>query len=83
MILRLAQLKDVRIPAPVSAVVDALARIPADGDDDFGTAGSRALDELARLGVLDRLPKDRIDIPDIYRLKFRIERKGQKVKPGR
>lgn len=82
-ILRLAQLKDVRIPAPVGAVIDALARIPADGDDDFGTAGSRALDELARLGVLDRLPKDRIDIPDIYRLKFRIERKGQKVKPGR
>jgi hypothetical protein len=80
---RLKQLKDVRLPAPTGDVVQALSLTPEDTDDDFGSAGGRVLDELARLGVIDRLPKDRIDIPDIYRLHFKIERKGQKVKPSR
>jgi hypothetical protein len=52
-------------------------------EDDFGAAGEHILDELVRLGVVDRLPRGRIDIPDIYRLHFKISRRGQKVTNGR
>lgn len=82
-ITRLEHLKSIRLPAPVAEVVQAFSRTPEDAGDDFGSAGARVLDELVRLGVIDRLPKDRIDIPDIYRLRFKVDRKGQKVKPGR
>jgi len=82
-ILRLDLLKDVRLPASVSDVVNAFSRLPEEVEDDFGAAGQRILDELTRLGVVHRLPKDRVDIPDIYRLRFKIDRKGQKVTPGR
>lgn len=50
-------------------------------EDGFGTAGDRVLDKLVRLGVIQRVAKDRIDIPDIYRLHFKIDRRGQKVTP--
>jgi hypothetical protein len=82
-ILRLERLRDVLLPAAVGAVTDALSRPPGEGEDDFGTAGARVLDELTRLGVVDELPRGRLDIPDIYRLHFKLRRKGQKVTPGR
>jgi len=82
-IMRLSLLKELSLPAPVDEVVDALSNTSEEMEDDFGGAGERVLDELARLGVVDLLPKGRIDIPDIYRLRFKIGRKGQKVTPGR
>lgn len=82
-IMRLGRLHDVRLPAASGEVIDALSRVPEDGEDGFGEAGARVLEELARLGVIDKLPKDRIDIPDVYRLHFKLDRKGQKVKPSR
>lgn len=82
-IMRLKLLKDISLPASLSDVTDALSRAPEEDEDGFGMAGERILDELSRLGVIFRLPKDRIDIPDIYRLHFAIDRKGQKVTPGR
>jgi hypothetical protein len=82
-IMRLALLKDISLPASTSEITEALSKAPEEVEDDFGSAGERILDELTRLGVVDRLPKDRIDIPDIYRLRFKIDRKGQKVKPRR
>jgi hypothetical protein len=83
-IMRLELLKELSLPAPVADVVDVFSK-PLDEmiEDDFGTSGERVLDELGRLGVVARLPKDRIDIPDIYRLRFKIARRGQKGKPGR
>jgi hypothetical protein len=81
--MRLELLKDTSLPASISDVVDALSRTPEEVQDDFGAGGERILDELVRLGVVNRLPKDRVDIPDIYRLRFKIDRKGQKVMPGR
>jgi hypothetical protein len=80
-IMRLELLKDISLPAPSAEVVETLSKPPEEVEDDFGVAGERILDELARLGVVHRLPKDRIDIPDIYRLRFKIGRKGQKVTP--
>jgi hypothetical protein len=82
-IMRLDLLRDISLPASVNDVVDALSKVTQEVEDDFGMAGGRILDELTRLGVVDRLPKDRIDIPDIYRLRFKIGRKGQKITPGR
>lgn len=82
-IMRLGLLKDISLPTPASEIIEALSRPSEEIEDDFGTAGGRILDELARLGVVDRLAKDRIDIPDIYRLRFKLTRKGQKVMPGR
>lgn len=82
-IMRLELLKDISLPASAADVVQALSKAPEEVEDDFGVAGVRILDELTRLGVVDGLPKDRIDIPDIYRLRFKIGRKGQKVTPGR
>ncbi len=81
-IMRLNLLSDLSLPAGVSDVVNLLSRQNDDIEDDYGLAGERILDELTRLGVVYRLPKSRIDIPDIYRLRFKISRKGQKVKPG-
>jgi hypothetical protein len=80
---RLEQLKDIAFPAAVDEVVKALSRTTEATEDDFGNAGNRILDELARLGVVYRLAKDKIDLPDIYRLHFKINRKGQKVTPSR
>ncbi len=82
-IMRLELLRDISLPASLADIVNALAKESDEVEDDFGTAGQRILDELVRLGVVERLPKDRVDIPDIYRLRFKIDRKGQKVTPGR
>ncbi|GHG84588.1 hypothetical protein GCM10012319_40450 [Comamonas sp. KCTC 72670] len=81
-VMRLGLLSDISLPASVDDVVETLSTVQEEVDDGFGTAGERILDELARLGVVYRLPKGRIDIPDIYRLRFKISRKGQKVTPG-
>jgi hypothetical protein len=81
-IMRLELLSDISLPASVADVVEALSKTKEEVEDDFGVAGERILDELTRLGVINRLPKNRIDIPDIYRLRFKIGRKGQKVTPG-
>lgn len=82
-IMRLQLLKDISLPAAVDDLVEVLSRTHEVFEDDFGAAGGRILEELTRLGIVDRLPKDRIDIPDIYRLRFKIDRKGHKVTPGR
>jgi hypothetical protein len=82
-IMRLELLKDISLPASAAHVIGALSKMSDEVEDDFGAAGDRILDELARLGVVNPLPKDRVDIPDIYRLRFKIGRKGQKVTPGR
>lgn len=81
-IMRLELLSDISLPAAVDEVVESLSKAKEELEDDFGVAGERILDELTRLGVVNRLPKNRIDIPDIYRLRFKISRKGQKVTPG-
>jgi hypothetical protein len=80
---RLDSLKELSLPAPVSDVIQMLCRPTDEGDDGFGQAGDRVLEELTRLGAVHRLPKDRIDVPDIYRLWFKIDRKGQKITPRR
>jgi len=58
-----------RSPAAFSRPVEKMEE-----EDDFGTSGDRVLEELIRLGVVNRLPKDRIDIPDVYRLRFGVGR---------
>lgn len=39
------------------------------------------LDKLVRIGVLSMRPRDRIDVPDIYRYGFQIKRKGGVAHP--
>ena len=82
-IMRLELLKDISLPASLADVVPAFSKVSDKVEDDFGSAGESILDELARLGVVHPLPKDRLDIPDIYRLRFKIGRRGQKVTTGR
>jgi hypothetical protein len=79
---RLDLLKDLSLPAPVQDVIEAFSRPTADVDDGLGQSGERVLDELTRLGTVHRA-RDKVDVPDIYRLWFKIDRKGQKVTPRR
>lgn len=79
---RLDKLSDTSLPAAVDVVIQALSS-PVDEDDGFGSSGEKALDELVRLGVCARLPKRQIDVADIYRLKFKIDRRGQKITTAR
>jgi hypothetical protein len=78
---RLEKLWDTRLPASLDSAILALA-LPLDEEDGFGSSGEQVLEELVRLGVCKRLPKQQIDVADIYRLKFKIDRKGQKVTTG-
>lgn len=41
-----------------------------------GSDLSGVIDDLADLGVMQRLPGGRINVPDVYRLRFGIKRKG-------
>lgn len=78
---RLAALarKGLVLPLQSQAVVSALREAEENEDDGFGDSGERVLDELERLGVVTRVSKERVDIPDIYRMHFGIRRLGQKV----
>lgn len=76
-VLRLQHLRR-ELPVGVEQMVEALTE-PLEQDDGFGRSGEQVLDELVRLGVCTRLPKGKVDVADIYRLKLGIERRGQKV----
>lgn len=75
---RLKRLRDIRLPAPLESVTNALSQ-PLEDSDGFGNSGDQVLEELLRLGVCHRLPKQQIDVADIYRLEYKIDRTGQKV----
>ena len=80
---RLSQLVHDVLPLSLKAAAKLLgSQGPGDPIDGFDESGDRVLDELMRLGVVSRVGKDRIDIPDIYRLHFNIKRVGQKVAVG-
>jgi hypothetical protein len=55
--------------------VDALSRPPA-VDDGHGADGEEILRQMFELGVMSERSDGRIDIPDIYRHKYDIKRKG-------
>ncbi len=61
-------------------VEKALSR-PHDGPDGLENDGEKVVDELVRIGVLSVRPRDRIDVPDIYRYGFKIKRKGGVAHP--
>ena len=61
-------------------VEKALSR-PHGGPDGLGNDGEKVVDELVRIGVLSVRPRDRIDVPDIYRYGFEIKRKGGVAHP--
>jgi hypothetical protein len=79
---RLRHLAHDKLPLSVMDASSRLARPRPDDPDGFGDSGERVLEELARLGVVAPAGKDRIDVPDIYRLHFGIRRAGQKVAVG-
>jgi hypothetical protein len=76
---RLKQLVPRTLPLKVQDAVQLLSNPLPDDPDRFGDSGARVLEELERLGVIARVAKERIDVPDIYRLRFGVQRTGQKV----
>lgn len=76
---RLRLMATTTLPQSTIDTTELLSKSSPDDPDGFGSAGERVVDELFRLGVFSRVGKDRIDVPDIYRLHFGIRRKGQKV----
>lgn len=79
---RLRHLVHDNLPLRIGDISRTLGKPLPDDPDGFGGSGDRVLDELLRLGVVSRAGKDRVDIPDIYRLHFGIRRVGQKVAVG-
>lgn len=76
---RLRSMTATTLPLSIPETTELLSTILPDDSDGYGSAGDRVVDELFRLGVFSRVGKDRIDVPDIYRLHFGIKRKGQKI----
>jgi hypothetical protein len=72
---RLEGLRGIQLMAERRDVVSRLAKhlVP---DDQFGDDGEQAFDSLEQLGVLAIRRDGRVDIPDIYRYKYNIKRKG-------
>jgi hypothetical protein len=61
--------------------VERALSLPYDGADGLDNDGAKVVEELVRIGVLSVRPRDRIDVPDIYRYGLRIKRKGGVAHP--
>lgn len=82
----LAALNDLNVPCEPGEVLATWANtdlaLEVDRDDDarrrrrFGGPLGSVLDDLVDLGVMQRLRDDRINVPDVYRLRYGIKRRG-------
>lgn len=84
-VVRLKNLAQSRLPLETTRAAELLSTSLDTQDDGFGTAGDRVLEALTDLGVVTRVrskhgKEERIDLPEIYRLEFGIQRVGQKVR---
>lgn len=70
---RLESLRDQNLLLPRKEVVRALSKIQL--DDGFNGRGDDAFEALIRIGAL-AIRDDRVDVPDIFRYRFGIKRKG-------
>lgn len=61
--------------------VEAALSQPDASPDGQETDGKKIVDELVRIGVLSVHPRDRIDVPDLYRYGLQIKRKGGVAHP--
>lgn len=75
---RLVRLQGLKLPSSMQEMTSLLAH-GSDEDDGFRSEGDTVLDELTRLGVLKRLPRDKIDVPEIYRHHFKITGRIQRT----
>ncbi|MEX1362201.1 MAG: hypothetical protein AB1Z98_03700, partial [Nannocystaceae bacterium] len=85
----LSPLEDLSVPAPEESVVAAwkeaglIEALQSSASDDSPSVPRRIdeglsgiMRELEEIGVLGRSPDGRVQMPDVYRIAFRIKRRG-------